>query len=337
MKIVPKAAVPTPDSTPKPTSRDIAIAKLNAAMIANAPQQAIVENPTSVSPEEMGAIRAPSSVSETPSEGQPVISEESKDSSEVTKTPEEPLSSQFAVLARKEKALRAKVQAQEAAIKQREELLRLKEESIKSKEAEYASKYISKDKLTQDTLTALGEAGLSYDDITQLMLNQPSPEKAAETQYLKKLEAKIAALENGQNETKKSFEEQQQQSYKQAVEQIKSETKNLVISDSNFEMIRETNSVDDVVELIEATFKEDGILMTVQEAAQAVEDHLLEEALKIARIKKLQSRLNPVKAEAPKSPETPQKSIKTLTNSVASQRTLTARERALLAFKGELK
>jgi phosphopentomutase len=120
------------------------------------------------------------------------------------------------------------------------------------------------------------------------------------------------------------------------------EASSLVKNDPNFEAIRASGkgAVKQVVQLIERTFDQDGILLTVEEAAQAVEDHLVEEATKLTRIGKIQQRLaaNAKTAQKPvqTTGQSPQAS-KTLTNTMSTARPLSARERALLAFKGELK
>ncbi len=266
-------------------------------------------------------------------------SEAPTDTPAETKAPEEPISSQYAVLARKEKALRA-----------RDAQLRAREEALKAAQAPKAperpafdeSKYISKDKLQSDLFGTLAELGLSYDQISAQATNAPTPDQIELRNTIKSLESKLDALRGDQEQFKKSSEEQQQQSYKQAVSQIRLETNTLVKNNDAYETIRETNSTDDVVELIEKTFATDGVLLTVEEAAQQVEDYLVEEALKIARIRKIQQRLNvapPASATAPKqqtgNPQQPQ--LKTLTNAIASTGKLTSRQRAELAFRGELK
>ena len=134
-------------------------------------------------------------------------------------------------------------------------------------------------------------------------------------------------------------ENQQTDAYKQAITQIRSDTKKLVTASEEFEAIANTNSVDDVVELIERTFKQDGTLLTVEEAAKQVEDYLVEEAFKLTKLKKIQQRLATAqkpaepKLEPTKQPQT----MKTLTNAVSSPGKLSVRERAIAAFKGELK
>lgn len=152
------------------------------------------------------------------------------------------------------------------------------------------------------------------------------------------MEAEIKAAREEAKALRDAQEQGQQQSYKQAVAQIRAEAGKLVFTDPAYEMIKATNSVGDVVELIEETFKADGQLLSVEEACQAVEDHLLEEAMKLTKVKKLQQRL-----AAPAAPqkqvtknEQPQPTSKTLTNTMSAQRPMSARERAIAAMQGKL-
>lgn len=302
------------------------------------------------------AIKSAFSEDEAPkSDGQLVSNEEAvasdpsapaEETKEVEAKKEEPaeeksLSSEYAILARKEKALRAREQQ----LKAKEAELKAKEEAVSGKPAAQspsidASKMISRDKLLEDPFSVLAELGLSYDKLTELALNAPKQEDIERSQYEKRIEAELQKLREEQESVKRAYAEQQTQAYKQAVAQIKAEVSQLVKSDESFETIRETGSINDVVELIEQTFKEDGVLLSVEDAARQVEDYLIEEAMKLARLKKVQQRLTPAQkavaeqkaTEAPK-----QQQLKTLTNSVGSSKQLSARERALLAFKGELK
>lgn len=346
MKIVPQegATIAQP-ATAKAAESSLERAKAAFMRPTTASQAAAQEHPvldpTNVSPEEFTAVKSPtkghSDNIETP------VSEEAKAD---TKAPEEPLSSQYAVLARKEKALRAKDQqlrAREAAVKAKEES---KSSLEPAKPSFDESKYISRDKLASDPFSALAELGISYDQLTNLALNAPKPEEIAVNNEIKALRDELKSLRGEQETARKSFQEQQEQSYKQAIDQMKHETKTLVTRDPSFEMIRSTGSVSDVVELIEETFSKGmgseypkGTLLSVEEAAQMVEDYLTEEATKISRIKKVQERLRPAVNTAPARKSEPTKQsqpLKTLTNSVGTSRQLSARERALLAFEGKL-
>ncbi len=334
-------------SPPAPTSnntesRSRAIA---AAMGQNQPTQEIVGNQTQVSPEELGAIKQQVS----PEIDTTVTNEvnEEPQAPEVTeeKTKEDPLSNQYAILARREKALRAKVQQQEQAYKAREAQLAEREAKLTKQPQFDASKYVSIEQFKADPLRVMADTGLSYDELTQQLLNQ-SPRDPRTEATISRLEAKIKAMEDAIDNSQKSYSENQQQAYQAAVRQIQTDVTQLVKSDPTFETIKATNSVKDVVQLIEETYKKDGVLMTVEEAAQEVEDYLVDQLTKYANIGKIKQRVSanasksqsqaPVKTQAATAPKQPQP-MKTLTNATSSQRTLSAKERAILAFKGELK
>jgi hypothetical protein len=323
---------------PQVSARERAI----QALMGNSPNSQPVPNATRISPEEYSAVKSSTS-SESPSEiGQSISSESpkaetSEESQEVKSSSEPPLSSQYAILARKEKALRQR----EAQLKAREAALNAPKEQPQPQQPQFdESKYVPKERLTQDPFSVLNELGLTYDQLTELALNAPKPEQLALMNEIKALKDELKAIKGETESTKKSFEETQKTQREQALNQFKYETKALVNNDPAFEMIKATNSVDDVVELIQKTFDEDGVLLTVEEAAQKVEDYLVEEAEKLARLSKIQQRLTPKAPQAPVSekPKTvePEQKLKTLTNSVSSSRPLTAKERAILAFQGKL-
>ncbi len=314
-------------------ARSRAIAMLSGA-------QPVVDA-NNISAEEAGALKPTSG---DDSEGQNNTTETPSDKSqEEAKPKDEALSPQFAMLARKEKALRQKAQAQDATFRQQEAAMAAREQAIKAKESEYSEGYIAKDRFQADPWAALNELGLSYEQLTQLAINQPQ-ENPQQKAALDELRAEIKALKDTQTSNQQAQADQQTAAYKQAVAQIRNEAQSLVASNPDFETIHETGSVGDVVDLIEQHFKETQQLMTVEEAAKLVEEHLIEEALKIARIKKIQTRLQPAKptldAAAQKQAETAGKQPqqhKTLTNAMGQSGKMSARDRAVLAFKGELK
>lgn len=339
--ITPVAAVPasTDNNSQKPISaRERAIAKLTSAPAPTNAQESPVQNPTAVSPEELSAISPPSE-GQNDSSGDPASSEAAAPEAEASKPStteaKEPLSAQYAQLARKEKAIRAKMQE----IKTQEANVKAQLEQFKAQEARIAKLEALEKRLGEDPLNVLLERGVSYDQITQQALNQPSEsERAAKSAY-EQLQNQIKQIQEAQENSKKLFEDQQRQQYDQAVNQIRNQAKSLVESNPEFETIKETGSLEDVVDLIKQTFEADGVLMTVEEAAAEVENHLVEEAIKIARLNKIQQRLKPApaKVEAPKQQDaTPKQQPKTLTNAATATRPLSAKERAILAFKGQL-
>lgn len=331
MQVIPKTAIPQADnSSTQQSPRDRAISAFNAAQ-GSAQVQA--------TPAEVLVAQAAANTSKQP--------DTSESAAEATSTPaaatpaEEPLSNQYAILARKEKQLRAKAQAQDQAIKAREAQIAAKEAELQAKATEYETGYVSRARLKSEALAVLAEEGVPYDELTNQILNTPKTDPVIMAQ-IQRLEAKLEQAQKAQEEANKANQAAQTQQYQEALKQIERDTTRLVDSDPNFEAIKATGRVKDVVSLIEKTFQADKILLTVEEAAQLVEDELVERYEKIAKLGKIQKRLHPAPAQAAapakQSQETQKNTtVKTLTNSVGTSRQLSARERAVLAFKGELK
>lgn len=339
MNIVPKASRPSQAAGTNPNPAQIEKRAAAIAAFQNAGQQDLpVSNPSRVSPEEMGALGRVGH-SEPPAVSEPAAAPEATS----PKSEEQaPLSSQYAQLARKEKAIRAKAQqlrAQEEAFKAREDALKAKESTPLTPPTQSL-----KDKLAKgpqgkmEVLNELQAAGFTYEEITQLMLNQPSHETTQLYGVIDELRDELKSLRGDQENSKKSQAEQQQKAYAQAVTQIRNEVKQIVAGSEEFETVRETSSVDDVVELIEETFKLDGVLLSTEEACRAVEEHLVEEATKLAKLKKIQARLAPVAPPAAAhKPNQQQHQTKTLTNSISTTKPMSARDRAIAAMEGRLK
>lgn len=339
-------------STPEHIRTSKAVEAFNKA--SSAPRgDSPVLNQNAVSVEEIGAIQT-SRQNRTNESVEELSTESAAEDTQVTEAQEvkpqvDPsLSRQFAQLARQEKQLRAKQQAQEQAYKAREDALKAREAQLTAKDQEYQTGYISHDRLKQDTLTALAEANISYDEITQQLLNQQPKDPRVEA-TISRQEARIKALEAKLEQAAMSQTEQQQAQYQAAVKQIETDARHLVSNDPEFETIKATGSVKQVVRLIEQTYAEDGTLMSIEEAAKLVEEELINRALRYTKLDKIQKRMQSAstpKAQAPVQKQTqstgtpankqPQQ-MKTLTNAQGSSRQLSARERALLAFKGELK
>lgn len=267
------------------------------------------------------------------------------DAAVVEERQEEPaLSTQYAALARREKALRAQAQKQEQAMRARELALKAREAELAQVKAPDYSNYIPKDQLKSNALQVLAEAGVSYEELTNQILNQgpTDPRMEAKAQAL---EAKLARLEQALEESQKTQKTAQEQQYTQALQQIEGQVKKLVAADPRFEMIKATGSYKDVVDLIKLTFDKTGEILDNEEASQQVEDDLTEEADRFVKIDKIKKRMmsaastqaKPTQVQTPSAAPQQKPQMKTLTNSVASSRQLSAKERALLAFRGELK
>ncbi len=368
MKIIPVASQHATTQSITTSNKDTRARAMQAFMGSSgqtpgATQETAGVNPNAIAPEDMGAIKQPTdqltqiaeqataAIEAAPSDS--LTTNETVAEAPATLAAEETkadpaLSRQFAQLARQEKALRAKVQQQEQTFKAREESLKTKETQIAALEQQYKSGYISHDELKANTLSVLANVGVSYDELTQQILNQ-QPRDPRLNAELESLKSQIRDLKAANEQSAKAQEDQQKSSYQAAINQIRSDAKKLVSNDPAFETIRVTNSINDVVELIERTWQEDGTVLSVDEAAAQVEDYLVERLSKIVtNTGKIKQRLSQASAQAAK--ETPQQTqapaakqqtqpqpMKTLTNATSSTRKLTAKERAILAFKGQLK
>lgn len=254
-----------------------------------------------------------------------VKSQQAAPDAQSTKQPEtDPRMEQFA---RKERQLR---KLQQEIAKERE--------AMKSKQSEYETNYIPKNRLSEDPLSVLNEAGVSYDKLTELILSQPNTNDPT----IRALRSEIKAIKDAQEASRRAGEEAQSAQYEQAIKQIKNEVKLMVDGSQDYETIKEMGMQDAVTELIQQTFNEEGYLMDISEAAKQVEEHLIEESVKMAQLKKVQSRL------APKAPEVSEKvkaqdaqHPKTLTHNMTQESSskLSAkakRERAIAAFYGKI-
>lgn len=236
------------------------------------------------------------------------------DPAEATVEATQPLSPQFAALAKQRRALQVK----EREIADREKAL-----SAQSSTQEGA---VDLARLKSDPLSVLLENGVTYDQLTQAILNDQGGGSE-----VRALQAKIDALEKGVDQ---KFTDKATQEEKQVLAEMQKEATQLVASGEAFELVRETRSIPQVMTLIERTYRETGEVLGVQEALQLVEDELIGESLKLAALKKVQGRLQP---EPPQAPSPQPRQMRTLTNRDTSAVPLTPKQRALLAFTGQLK
>lgn len=258
---------------------------------------------------------------------------------EPAKVEDERISAQVADMARKEKLFRSKIQARELALKQREEALKARETELND-----VNRYVPKTKITEafrkDPYQAMRDFDISGDQLTQGLLNQPSPQD----RMIQQLQAQIEELKGSYSKTQTQLQERDTQARQNVVSQIKADVRSLVQSDPQFDTIKSTNSEDAVVEYIEKKFDEEGILISIEQAAEAVENELIEELTKYVQLKKIQERMNPAPIP-PVSGSNPAKSLPSATPSVktlshsqvnTASRPMTPRERAIAILEGTL-
>jgi hypothetical protein len=240
--------------------------------------------------------------------------------------PEEtrPLSPQFAALAKAKRELQVK----ESSLLAREKALADQGLGKPTQEALIA-------KLKADPLSVLQEHGVTYDQLTEAILSNQSERNPT----VLKLEEEIKAIKAGLEGRDKSQVDRDNAQKQQVLTQMANDADKIIAQGDEYEMVRETGSRPDVIRLIEETFDKTGEVLDVEEALQLVENELIEESLKIARIKKIQGRLTPApQAETQTKPINPNVRImRTLTNRDGASVPSSAKERAIAAFHGRNK
>jgi hypothetical protein len=270
------------------------------------------------SPERFNDVIAASQVQENTSEvTAPSATADVTEQVNATTEETKPLSPQFAALAKQRRALQ---------VKERE--LADREKALESKSSTSGGEDY-KARLKSEPLRVLEEAGVTYDQLTEAILAQQggiNPEIQA-------LKAEIKALKEGVD-TK--FTERETQAEQQVLNEMRREATILAKAGDTYEMVRETQSVPEVIELIHRTYKQTGEVLDVSEAMQLVEDHLVNETLKIANLKKIQSKITPAQESVQQQPQV-KSGMKTLTNRDNAKPILDRRSRAIAAMQGTLK
>lgn len=266
-----------------------------------------------LSPEEGGPSTPQGSVDE-----EPISHLNAKD--DVTTEDKAKQADHVAQLARREKAAWAQIK-------------QLKAEKADLEKAVKPAPGLTKEQVVSLLRTNPGELGLTYEDLGQMYLNKDAPVDP----LVQRMQARIDELESRVTDTVNKAAESQKTAYDQALAQIDREAKALVSKSQEYEVIKSQGAESAITELIELTYKEEGILLGVEEAAAQVEAHLEAEAIALfTKSTKLKAKLQPVDTNvATKQPSNPQRQTNnTLTPAMsqASAKPMSARERAIAAF-----
>lgn len=210
---------------------------------------------------------------------------------------ESQLSAKFAALSRKEKQIRDR----ERSVQQKMNEMEARLKAFEAEKAEADKWKATPERIKKDPLGVFKEAGLSLEQLTEILMNGGKPTESMErteleTRVLSKmeeLEKKIADKEAKETEQK----------YEQQLNAFVQELTTFVNDTPDYELIRSENAVDTVYQVIEQHHAETGKILTHKEAADAVEDYLFEQAKKMLereKIKKLVGATSPAKpAEKP--------------------------------------
>jgi len=238
---------------------------------------------------------------------------EATDAPEAPKAPsaeEQQFASKFAALSRKEKQIRER---------ERQMVQQMAEIEKRMKEIESGSAEVQKFKdlpgrLKKEPLKVLEESGLTFEQLAQMVLNDGAP-----TPDMQIKEA-LSPFEKQIEELKKKLEEkeakEQEEKLESALQKFMGQITDLVNNDPNYELIRANDAVNLVYEVIEQHHSETGEILGNKEAADAVEEYLLEEAKKLIdrdKVKKLMGAGSDAKKPAQGKPQV------TLSNDQVSQ------------------
>lgn len=226
----------------------------------------------------------------------------------------------FAALSRKEKNIRQRERALEQEVS---EYRAWKAKQDAPKEEVQTEKELPLEfRLKKDPLGTLEQLGLTYEDLTKMVLNDGEMSADMQMKLMREEIERDYRSKYEEIENKLKLKEQQEAESKlsSAVEKFKSDINSLVDSSEEYELIQANDAYDLVYDVIEQYYEEstqesgEGKILSIEEAAAQVEQYLEEEAQKLfERSNKLKSRLT--SASKPAAP-TPRQSP-TLSNSHA--------------------
>lgn len=239
------------------------------------------------------------------------IPDDSEEKPTATIEATEPLSPQFAALAKQRRALQQERRAFEDA---------KKAQAASSQ----GSDQVALTRIKSEPLSVLTEAGVTYEQLTEAILaNQGNPE-------IHNLKAELTALKEGID---KKFVDKETQAEQQVLAEMRREAERECAQGDDFELVRETKSVPQVMKLIELTYRKTGEVLDVKEALKLVEEELFKRNQKLVTTKKLQGLFN--KPAEPLQPQPRAQGMRTLTNKDTASVPLDRKQRALARFWGQ--
>ena len=204
---------------------------------------------------------------------------------EEPKKEEDAFSKKFAALSKKERQIRQR----EAAINARISEFESKMKQAEPKAEVVAPKASLEKRLRENPLDALKELGLTYEKLTELALNdgKASVEDRMELMREQLREEHKAEIEAIRAELIAEKKQKEEDKYNEVIQNFMVELTGFVNEHPDYELIRANDAVNVVYEVIEQHHKKTGRILSNEEAANYVESHLLEEAQKLLKLKKL--------------------------------------------------
>lgn len=205
------------------------------------------------------------------------VAEQTPEEKPVEEKPAPPKADRFAMLARKEQDLLRRQQA----VRHQQSVLAQQAEEIRAFQE-------AKRQAALNPLDALKQLGLTYEQITEFVLNDNKPTPNAEVQSVRQELEEFKR--QARDEQKRILEEQralQAQEQQQIIESFREEVNEYVGQHADtYELTNLYGGANLVSEVIEEHFKQSGKLLTIPEAAKLVEEHYEDLARKAVATKK---------------------------------------------------
>lgn len=221
----------------------------------------------------------------------------------VEKSPlDEKLSSKFAALSRKEKMLKQRetqVSQQMQQYQQQMEAMKAENAKMKQEHEQY------RQAMKTNPLPKLQEEGLSFDDLTNMQLNEQNPTaemliKRSKQEAMSEIEKLRKELADEREKQAKAKADADAEAETKTVEQYKSQlTEHVEANAEKYELITLNEASDLVFQVAEEYYNSEGRLLSAEEAADYTEKYLEEKAKKLLNAKKFQKQQVP----APKKPQ----------------------------------
>lgn len=239
-------------------------------------------------------------------------------------------SKKFAALSRREKQLKAKEAAYSKRLAELEKRLEKPEpESI----PEPVPEIPLKNRLRTDPLKALAEIGLPYEKLTELALNDGNltPDmqmklmrEEIESGYKSKFEELEKRISDKDQTDKTARYDRIQKNYMRKVGDFVDK------NPETYEFVKANDASNVIYDVVEQHYKESGKILTIKEAADAVESHFEGEAEKLLKLKKVGARLKAF-MDQPKEPKTPTPNKPVTLTNAHSQQSLEEQTKRLLS------
>lgn len=225
----------------------------------------------------------------------------------------QPLSPQFAALAKQRRALQ------------------VKERELAEREAKVGKppegEYISKAEIDANPLKLFEGGFISYEKLTEAVLSDQS----GHNPEIKAVQAELKALKEGVDKRFASEAEIQEES---ALNQIANDIEAFSKEGDDYELFRARNGLERALNKIYSHYKKTGQVLDNKAVADQIETELLDEAVQLGNFKKVKSKLAPEPVQAP---QLQGKQMKTLTNRDGSSVPLSRKARAMAAFHNQLR